>query len=267
MGSLLKTDFYALRKSKMTYILLIICAGLALFSVGIFFLLNTVIRAFAEEEGELMGEVGSFLSGRSVMFSNFSLSNNTGIIIPIFAGIFTMGDIRNGTIRNKVIFGRSRTGIYLSHLLISSLLCVTASLVSFLILAAGSTLCFGYGVSFSGAEALNFIRCLVIGILAYLYVASVSTFFAMVTKSTPLTVLLTLAVCVGLGILYSITSLFTPGWYDTLFRLIPTYASSQVSGFGFISGKDFGLGVASFVCFIVLNSVLGIILFKKSDLK
>lgn len=267
MSNLLRADFFALRKNKLTYILLAICAGMALLTVGLYFLINGMFDSMAEDEEFIGSGLGMLVTGRTIMFSSFSLTNNAGLIIPIFAGILTMSDLRTGAVRNKIIFGKSRVQIYFSRLIVSTVLCVEAALVSFAVSAVGSTLLFGYGVPFDSEQAGNFVRCLIIGILTFVYVASVSTFFAMSTKSTPLTVILTLAVCMGLGILCTLFDLLPSGWYDTLFRLIPTHASLQVSSGGTIAVSEFVPGVCSFLFFIALNTFLGILIFKKRDLK
>ena len=268
MNSLLKADLYALRKNKLTYILLAICAGMSLLTVGLYFVIDIVYgELVAGEDEAFMEEMGLLFSGRTIMFGNFSLTNNVGLIIPIFAGLLTMRDVRSGTIRNKIIFGKSRVQIYFSHLLVSTLLCVAVSLVSFAVLAVGGFIGFGYGVPFDEAEAWNFARCLIVGVLAYGYVASLATFFALVTKSTPLTIILTLAVCVGLGFLSGLSALIPSGWYDSLLRLVPTFTSAQVATQCTLSVKDFALGVASFLFFIAANTAAGILLFKKTDLK
>ena len=103
MKNLLKADFYSLIRSKLTYILLIICIALPVFSVLTSVLINNIFESEIMNDPEFSEIGGMLFTGRSIMFSSFSLTNNTGLIIPIFIGIFTMSDIRHGTIRNKVI--------------------------------------------------------------------------------------------------------------------------------------------------------------------
>ena len=268
MSSLLKADLFALRKNKLTYILLAICAGMSLLTVGLYEVINIVFGELTAGDGEaFMEEMGMLVNGRTIMFGNFSLTNNVGLIIPIFAGLLTMRDVRSGTIRNKIIFGKSRVQIYFSHLIVSTLLCVAVSLIAFAILSFSGFVLFGYGVPFDAAEAWNFARCLIVGVLAYVYVASLATFFALVTKSTPLTIILTLAVCVGLGFLSGLSALIPSGWYDPLIRLVPTFASSKVATMCMLTDEEFALGVASFLIFSAANTAAGILLFKKTDLK
>ena len=259
MKNLLKADYYKLYKSKMTYVLIIICALLSIFTLLLEVFLKFVIK-------ELDADVPISIEGRSIMFGTLSLTNNTGLLIIIFVGIFTLTDIKHGTIRNKILCGENRIKIYLSHLIVSSTMCLIASIISFLVLAIGGIAIFGYGPVFNGDEALNFIRCSVIGIVSYIFVASVSTFFALTTKSTPLTIILTLAIMLGLSIISAISFSLPTDKFKYLFYIVPTYATTIASQ-GYVSAEVFTYGIISLIVFIAINTVLGIFLFRKIDVK
>lgn len=266
MNKLLKADFFALIKSKLTYILLGICVFIPLLTVFLYLGISKML------EGDILGELGlggmaNFYSARTIMFGGFSLSNNTGLIIPIFVGIFTMMDIRNGTIRNKVIFGESRIKIYFSHLIVSITFSVIACIITFLVLAGGSLIFFEYGVEFTGDEALNFIRCLVIGLLTFAFIATVSTFLALVTKNLALTIILTLLISMGLGLITTLLIGVSSSSYKYLIYFVPTFANSVVVQSGELTREVFTYGLISYLGFSAINIILGIILFKKEDLK
>lgn len=268
MNSLLKADFYAMKKSKLTYVLLGICIGLPILTVVLYILVNKLSEDTLE----------SLISGKSIMFSTFSLTNNFGLILPIFVGIFTTADIRHGTIRNKVIIGQSRTKIYFSHLIVATTLCVTMILISFIVSALGGIAAFGYGQTFDKAEAWAFAKSFIAGITTFMFVSSLSTFLALSSKSTPLTIILTIVVCIGLGLLSSLSLvLFVPEKYSKFFFLIPTYASSVAASSSLmslldpalsgLSNESFILGLVGNFAFIAINTVAGIFVFKKKDLK
>lgn len=263
MRNLLKADFFTLFKSKILYVLLGICVAFPIISVLTDLGLAKILVALAEEGGM---DMSSMFLARSIMFSNFSLTNNIGLVIPIFAGIMTMRDIKNGTVRNKVISGQNRTKIYLSHLITSITLCVAMSLISFLLLCGTSLIFFKYGVAFNGAEFWNFCKCLIIGLLAFAYVASVSTFFALVTKSTPMTIIFTLVLVIALGLISGIEA-FLPDKYNFIIYMIPIFASSTVAGSAQLNNEIFFYGLGSFIVFGAINSIGGILLFNYIDLK
>lgn len=264
MRSLLKADFFALFKSKVTMIVFFICVGVPIFTVLIYVALGNAIAGIMNDP---TFDMSTTFSARFIMFSNFSLTNNIGLVIPIFAGILTMADIRNGTVRNKVIIGKNRTKIYFSHLIVSTTFCVAMSLVSFLMLCGGSLIFFNYGVAFKGAEIWNFFKCVIIGLLTFAYIASLVTFFSLGTKSMPVTIIFTIILMVVLSLVGSIYPLIPNDDYKYVFYLMPTFASTNVVTLNEISNELFFFGLGSVLGFYAINTALGLLLFNKSDLK
>ena len=262
MRRLLKADFFALVKSKAALAVLIICIAVPIFTVLIYVGLGKIIEDMFKEI-----DSSTTFSARFIMFSNFSMTNNIGLIIPIFAGILAMADIRNGTIRNKVIIGQNRTKIYLSHLIVSTVFCVGMSLISFMVLCGGSLIFFKYGPAFNGAEAWNFAKCLIIGLLCFAYVASLTTFFSLVSKSLPMTIIFTLLIMFIFSIFGTIYSALPNDDYKYFFYVIPSFASQIVVISNELSNELFFFGLGSCLGFYVFNSILGLVLFKKLDLK
>ena len=271
MRSLLKADFFSLFKSKITYVVLFICIGAPLLVVLLYFGINQAANSFSGSD-----DFVSMFKARDLMFSSFSLTQNIGLIIPIFTGILVMADIRNGTVRNKIIIGKSRTQIYFSQLIVSVLFCVSMGLVSFLSTAGGSLIFFKYGYTFDGAEFWNFSKALIVGILTYAYVATLATFIALSTKSMPLTIVFTLIVVVGLSLVCSLAFLVPEDSnYIYIFYLMPTYGTSQISSsLAVLSGsselltnKIFFFCLGSLLGFSAINTALGVLIFNKADLK
>ncbi len=273
MRSLLKADFFSLLKSKITYVVLGICIGAPILVILLYLGLGLATKSITEGDVDL----SSVINGRDLMFSTFSLSSNAGLIIPIFAGILVMADIRNGTVRNKVIIGKSKTKIYCSQLIVSITFCVAMILVSFLVTVGGGLIFFKYGYPFDGKEAWNFARALIIGLLTFAYVASLATFIALSTKSMPLTIVFTLLIVLGLSLMCSLSFIVPEdSKLIYLFYFTPTYGASIISSttMALLGGeaellttKIFIYCLISLLGFSALNSVLGILIFNKTDLK
>ena len=271
MRSLLKADFFSLLKSKITYVVLGICIGAPLLVILLYLGLGMATNAITE------GEISSIINGRDLMFSTFSLSSNAGLIIPIFAGILVMADIRNGAARNKVIIGKSRTKIYFSQLIVSITFCVAMILVSFLVTLFGSLIFFKYGYPINDKEAWNFTKALIIGLLTFAYVATLATFIALSTKSMPLTIVFTLLIVVGLSLICSLSFLVPDdSKLIYVFYFMPTYGTSMISSSALallageaelLSNKIFFFSLGSLLGFSALNTGLGILFFNNADLK
>ena len=272
MRSLLRADFFSLFKSKLTYIVFGICAGIPILVTLLYFGLAKATESLGGED-----IVIELVHGRDLMFSTFSLSSNIGLVIPIFCGILLMQDLRNGTVRNKIVIGKSRTKIYFSHLIVSVAFCVVMSVVSFLMMTSGSLIFFKYGYTFDGAEAWNFAKALIVGILTFAYVATLATFIAMSTKSTGMTIVFTLILVVGLSLVCSLAIVVPEdSKYLYIFYSLPTYGAATISsntlsvfggGSELLSNKEFFFCLGSLLGFSVLNTGLGILLFNKTDLK
>ena len=268
MRSLLKADFFALLKSKLTYVVLFICLGFPILMVLIDLGLAKVIVDVSQEfEGEMPLSISDMFSVKGITFSAFNLTSNIGLIVPIFVGIITMADIRNGTIRNKVIIGKNRTQIYLSHLIVSMAFCVGMIFISFLMFFGMSSIFFKYGAEVNGAAVLDFFKCLVIGLLTFAYVASLSTFLALSTKSMPLTIIVTLVTVLVLSIACTFLPLLPTDKYNYIFYMIPTYATTRLGSSELLPNDVFWFGLGSYLVFSAVNSLLGIFFFNKTDLK
>ena len=266
MNSLLKADFFSLLKSKITYVVLFICLGFPILMVLIYVGLGKVILNVFDDPEEMIG-LRDMFSAKSITFSAFSLTQNIGLIIPIFVGIITMADIRNGTIRNKVIIGKKRTQIYLSHLIVATCFCVVMILVSFLMFFGASSIFFNYGPKVDAKQVESFFRCLCIGILTFVFVASLSTFLALATKSMPLTIIVTLVTVIVLSLFCTLSPLLPTDKYNYIFYAIPTYANTLLISYDPFPLDVFLFGVGSYLVFSALNTVLGIVIFNKTDLK
>ena len=96
--------------------------------------------------------------------------------------------------------------------------------------------------------------------------ASISTFFSLITKSTPLTIIFTILITIGLVVISSLSNM-APESLKYLFYLVPSYATIVVTGGGILSQEVFWCGLISLLVFTALNTVLGIVLFNKIDLK
>ena len=268
MRSLLKADFFALFKSKITYVVFFICVGFPILLLLMYFVLSKVIDGFDEGGAGLTEAFG--LTAKNIMISIFSLTQNIGIVIPIFAGIITMADIRNGTARNKVIIGKNRTKIYFSHLIVTTLFCVTMISISFALLCGGSLILFDYGVPFKGAEAGNFFKILASGLLTFAFIGSLTTFLSLGTKSMPMTIIFTFLIGFVLGITGLVLTTFLEIIKDAFkifIYLIPTFSSTYGILTGQLPNNVFFIGLGSILGFYTLNTVLGIVIFNKTDLK
>lgn len=268
MGRLLKADFFRILKSKLTWITLGISVGFGVMLVLVFFGVN---RLFSMEMAkELMlseEELGiSLTSARSLIAGVYSFSNNAGIVIPIFSGLLVGLDISNGSLRNKIISGQKRTGVYVSHLITSMVFNVVMISVYAAVIAAISVPLFGYGAEMDAEEIGNFWRFIVTGTFAFLFMACVSTALALGTKSVAPTIIFTLLIGMGLSLLTGILSLLDFGRFEAWINFLPTFTLTAFQQGG-IDTTAFLEGIASFLLLGAGVTAGGIAVFRRKDIR
>ena len=280
MKALLKTDLFRMTKSKLTFVAMILALAFPVFNVLLILAMKAMTDALSA------GQASEFFTANSIMSSAYTLTNNLGLVIPAFAGTFITLDLKGGVTRNKLIAGHSRTQVYLSHLFCSMIFSVVFISLYVAVTTILSILCLPFKTEAdTGKDVLYWLAN---GTLSFIYAASIATLFALMTKNTALTLLLTI---VSLILLASITNVIRFTDYEN-YRyaayLIPTFTSSSfnLNGSGIsadmtvqgIMGMLFGaeeekksvlflFGSGSFVLFTVLHTVIGILVFKKKDMK
>lgn len=267
MLDLLRADFFRMRKSKLTLVMLIIVAVFPILTTLLYLGIDKLL--FEDEFGSLLGEI---FDAKSMIGSTFSLGNNIGLVIPIFAGLFVMMDLNNGTLRNKIIGGKSRIKIYFSHLITSATFDIVMIVLYSAITAALSLAFFDYGMTVDSEEAKNIIFYIISGLLSYVFIATVSTFYAMVFKSSAPTIIFTIITGLGLCLISDIVLIILPGLDDIVQHVVRFIPTLSVYAFyanrpGGITNIIFTEGTISLVFFSALNTFLGIVLFKKKDIK
>jgi len=275
MSGLLKADFFRVMKSKLTLVLLILVAAFP-----VLITLMYLVMAWMMGEGSIAEMMGYF-SANTMISGAYSLTNNIGLVIPAFAGILICSDFSNGTLRNKVVTGSRRWEIYLSHLIVSVVFSVVMITLYTLITAGLSLLFFKF--SAEGIDmAEEVLYWSVTGTMGFVYMATVATFFAMVTRSTAPTIIFTLVLAILLLAVSTAVSLMDYTNFRHLVYMIPTFTYGSftlnsvsltdiTSMIGGVVEENRQLlfieGVLSYVFFGALHTALGIILFSRKDIK
>ena len=263
MKRLLATDLRTLLKSKLFLIGMIIAVVLPLLVVLLFVAVRALMKM---DDPEMDTFVDMAVNAKTVMGSSFSLSSNVGIILPVFSGIVVGLDLTAGTIRNKLIAGCSRTKVYSSHLIVATIFNVGTILIYAASSAFFALIMMPYGPEITQAEILSILYYYVLGILSFVFMATLSTFFALGLASMPLTIIMTIAIGMILGLLSSVLGFVDYDSYKYWLNLAPGYAAYryQVSTIGL---PDFLEGAAVYLFLGGGLTAGGLALFNDKDLK
>lgn len=266
MLNLLKTDLKRILKDKLVLIGFIIVCGLSLMTI----LLYLVIQKLYVLNGNEQEIAGLIYNSKSLFLSSFSSSSNAGMMIPIFVSVVIIKDFRYGTIRNKIISGKSRLAIYLSSYISGLILGLVLYMISVFINLSIGTFLLGYGTDFNTDELSFILVNCGYGILNYMVFLSCAIFIAIITKNIGLSITFNIVGVLFLSILTIFTSVdFISDVVKNIAMINPMYGNNVIVN-GLLwrgSLKDNLMTLIPSICYSVLFTLLGVIIFNKQDLK
>ena len=188
MLDLLKTDLKRVLKDKL---FLITCIVAGVFAVTMP-LLYKVLYALLEMPPEL-GATGMLaMDAKSLCFTTMMPGDNFGLILAVLLAIILCKEFSQGTIRNKIICGRSRSEVFLS-LFLTCAIVVCGVMLAYGITSLCVSLCL-FEYQQSEVTPIRAIGYLVLSfgfeMVTYVFVASMLTFFIVVMKNAGLAVVL-----------------------------------------------------------------------------
>ncbi len=217
MKNIFKAFLFKLKKDLSFRIIGIIGLALAVLLPTILFLIDLGISQL-NDDGKI---IHMLCTGQSLLVSSWSPTQNFGLAIPITLITLTVLEFTNGTIRNKVISGYSKTKIYLG-LYFTGLL-YTLALISLYVLV-----CFGLGCAFGGFNPRGDLfslsslgggtitpdflwKVIVLSLLAYVVIATMTIFFSTLFRnigpSIPVVIIL-IIMCSGIASISQVLSMF-----------------------------------------------------------
>ena len=182
MAGLIKADFYRIFKDKLFLILLIIAGAMALVYPLIYF---GTFYFLAEASNTDVREQSSSIGLALTMFAPFS---NFGLLLSIFMIIILYKDFSNGTIRNKIIMGKSREQVFFADLFVS-IIFVVGVVFAYVLL----TFCFScifFKTGFTVENVGDYFVRLLLELFGWVVLASMMNFFVNAMKNVGLGIML-----------------------------------------------------------------------------
>ena len=243
---------------------------------GVFAVINPLLNKLLLVALDIDDLFGSMMSAKSMMFSSFLPGDNLGLIMTILIAIIVCKDFSQGTVRNKIICGRSRTSIFISHFLAASTVMCGIMLIHGL-LTLGVSLCFFpyQETAFTAADLGYLMISLLFEIMVYLSIAATVTFIATISKNMGICILLCLAVSFGLSIVGAIFqvagSLMTTANKEyeiiELINALNIYTSTLIGAGSSYTAKQVLYILLAPVLTIAGYLLLGIRMFSRKNLK
>jgi ABC-2 type transport system permease protein len=259
MLNLLRADFFKLKKDRTVIVAIIIMFIFSLLNPLTYLILkNMDLTGMPEQFSTMYTEI----SGRVVFLMGFNIFNNSGLILPIMIVLFLAREFSYGTIRNKLITGKTRIQVYLSDLIVGTVYgIVMVTILSVLSLAFG-TLILGYGSAFS----IGFIlKVYITGLIIFIVSFAISTFLIFVTRSMAFSLIVNLFFLVIVGAIGTTLS----GKSDLLDIIMDLTIVGQTLSVmnGQVTTAFMLKTILTSIITIALITFVGIKLFEKADLK
>lgn len=269
MRNLLKTDLKRIVKDKLFFVVCILSGAFAIFGPLLYKALFSSL-----DMGE---ELGMIIDAKTLFFMAFAPGDNCGLIVPILLAIVLCKDFTQGTIRNKIIAGKSRTKIFLS-LFISCAITLFAVILAYAILTlAFSLLFFEYqATTFRFSDFLYILESILLECFVYLFIAALVAFLCVFMKNMGLTIVVYVAISflfalIG-GALSMSLSLIDPA-NKVAYTIVELLAKANV-----FTGSVIGQGtkyIFKDLLYVLVPTILGsalfiylgILVFNKKDLK
>lgn len=199
MINLLKADFNRVLKDK----LLLVMGILAVVFAVVTPLLYVLIFSGAGIADDPM--ITGMVSAKAQFFSSFSIGNNLGLIAPVLLIIVLCKDFSFGTIRNKVIAGRSRSSIFISLFIVCFAVLLAVMLLHAFLTLSVCLVFFDYQATpFTADDFWYFFESLAFEILVIMFVAALLSWLCVSTKNVGLAIVMYVAIAFALVMIGSI---------------------------------------------------------------
>ena len=202
MKGLLKADFKRVMKDKLLIVMGILAVVFALITPLLYALL------FSGEDMTGTGLLSGFVSAKSNFFSSFSIGNNIGLIAPVLLSIALWKDFSYGTVRNKIIAGKSRTAIFMSLFITCSVIFVGVMLLHGFVTLGVSLIFFDYQpTAFTWSDFWYLLESLALDVLMLLFVSAMLSWLCACMKNVGLVIVLYIAISFILTLAASIITI------------------------------------------------------------
>ncbi|MBQ7906512.1 MAG: ABC transporter permease subunit [Clostridia bacterium] len=271
MLSLLKTD---LRRTFRDKLFLIVCIIGAVFAIIMPLLYVLIFTGLGEME---LGEFRMALDAKTMFFSAFSPGGDFGLIVPILIAIIICKDFSYGTVRNKIIAGKSRSAIFMSLFTTSTIAMCTVILAQALLTLLISLIFFDYQQGgFTAGDFGYLLLSVLFSLLVYVFISALVSFLAVFMKNTGLAVVMYVAVSflfTIVGSIIMIAGLTVDPENTTAVTILEFLNNTNIFTSGLIgTGTTYTFEDVMYILMPTIGGTavflaLGLLVFNKKDLK
>lgn len=279
MSRLFKSFFFKLSKDLAFRITLFIGLGLAIVTTFSVFLLEILAA-------DTLGEEVHLMSGSFMLTNSLSPVDNFGLAIPVNLICFVCLEFSQGSIRNKIIAGHSKSRIYASLFCNGLLLCLFLMGSYVLLCTLLGTLLGGFGLDGGSINVLTMsaikytsiylIQMVLITLAIYVCIVSFTVFISCLLRNIGPCIPIVLMAMIGLYFIGAISSSLLGFFEDEALMFVSKLLNPM---YGLMAGEVSDSGVAFYsldtVIICILSNLVyatiffvgGLFIFKNRDVK
>ncbi len=275
MNNLIKTDLKRIFKDKL-FLIICIIGGVFAFVTPV--LLRLIFGTIGELDDELLGMLA--VNSKTLFIQSFNPASNFGMVLPILVAIILCKDFSHGTVRNKIICGKTRTEIFFSMFIASTIIMCGIVLVHALLTLGVSLIFFNYQQTPFTLNDLGYILLSVLfELLIYVCLSAFVCFLSVFMKNVGLVIVSYVAVLLVMSLIDAIFMVALPAleFYEEN-KLLTDFLTILSKCNIFSTAMPIGTGTSynlKDLCCILIPTLfgsalwitLGIVLFKKKNLK
>lgn len=274
MNTLVKTDLKRIVKDKLFLIICILGGVFAFFTPVLYRLIFSAIGF----DGELMQMFA--INSKSIFIQSFNPANNFGMILPVLVAIILCKDFSHGTVRNKIICGKTRTEIFFSMFISSTVIMFGIILVHALLSLGVSLIFFSYQETAFTLNDLGYILLSVFfEFLIYVCLSAMVCFLCVFMKNVGLVIISYIAVTLLMSIIDAVLMFALPlleldGQNQLLLDFLTIISKCNIFSTSMPIGTGTTYKIKDLCCILIptlfgsaLWITLGTILFNKKNLK
>lgn len=274
MTELFRADLKRVLKDKLLLVMGILAVVFALITPLLY-------AAIFSGDGLLSDPMfSSLITAKGQFFQSFSMTNNLGLVAPILLAIVLCKDFSFGTVRNKIISGKSRTSIFLSLFAVCALVLICVMLLSAFVSLLISLIFFDYqSQPFTWKDFGYFMASLGFEVLVLLFMAALLSWLCACTKNVGSAIVLYVAITFLLMLVGSVVQMVVgvlqltgknQQLVETLLVVDRLNVGRAVSYIG--AGTSYTFEDVLYLTLVPLAGILGftglgILRFRKKDLK
>lgn len=272
MVNLIKTDLKRVLKDKLFIVMLILSTVFAFITPLLYFGISNL--------GDIPEMLGDGFYAKNMFFEAFSPANNFGLIAPFLLAIILYKDYSSGTVRNKIISGKSRVSIFFSMFIVCFIVIWLTILLHALLTLVVSLLFFDYQANpFTSSDFLYLINSILLQVLIYIFIAAFISWLCAVTKNIGIVIVLYISVVFGMTMVSSILGIgisyaeMTEAKESTI-ELMNFFQKINIYNFYMYIGKGNSYELSTLAYLIAVPVIaseglvtLSILKFRKKDLK